>query len=198
LVCAGTDAGIPGRAAAMLDGPALRTVVTDDVAGAETASAFKNVVAVAVGLCEGFSERFPERAAGHAFANARAALFAQGLRDMTRLAISQGGRAATVLGPVGTGDLFVTCLGGRNGRFGRRLGSGESAEEALRLAGSTVEGVPNCTAALALAERAGIELPIARVVDKALSGALEGPRGADEIAELVLHGLSEGLRLTDE
>ena len=97
----------------------------------------KNVVAIAVGICEGFSERYPERAAVHAFANARAAVFSQGLRDMVRLVTAQGGHASTVLGPAGAGDLYVTCLEGRNGRFGRRLGSGEPAAQAATLNAAT-------------------------------------------------------------
>jgi hypothetical protein len=108
----------------------LSTVVTNDVIGVETASAYKNVVAIAVGVCEGFSQRMVESASAHVFANARVALFALGLVDMVRLAEVLGGQADTIAGLAGAGDLYVTCLGGRNGRFGQLLGVGETSEQA--------------------------------------------------------------------
>src|SRR5207302_5067286 len=86
LVCAGTDTNRTRQVARALRGPSLSTVVTDDVIGAEIGSAYKNVVAIAVGMCEGFAERLVESASIHAFANARAGVFAQGLIDMVRLA----------------------------------------------------------------------------------------------------------------
>ena len=155
----------------------MSTIATDDVVGAETGAAYKNVVAVAVGMCEGFSERLVERASVHAFANARAAVFALGMIDMVRLAEQLGGRAGTVLGLAGAGDLYVTCLGGRNGQFGRLLGAGQTPEQARTTIGSTVEGVVNCAAALALASRESIDLPSARAVEAALGAEARRIRG---------------------
>jgi glycerol-3-phosphate dehydrogenase (NAD(P)+) len=143
---------------------------TDDLMGAEIGAAYKNVTAIAVGMCEGLSERLPETVFIHRFANARAAVFAQGLHDMCRLADAQGGRRETILGLAGAGDLYVTCLGGRNGNYGRLLGSGQTAEQAQGTIGSTVEGIANTQAALALAERLGVDLVTARAVDDVLSG----------------------------
>jgi glycerol-3-phosphate dehydrogenase (NAD(P)+) len=174
----------------MLRGRSLSTVVTDDVVGAETGAAYKNVVAVAVGMCEGFADRLVERAYVHAFANARASVFALGLVDMVRLAERLGGRADTVLGLAGAGDLYVTCLGGRNGRFGRLLGAGETPEQARKVIGSTVEGIANCAAALALAARESLDLPTARVVEAALAEKLSSAEGADEITRLLVNGLA--------
>ena len=174
----------------MLRGPSLSTIVTDDVVGAETGSAYKNVVAVAVGMFEGFAQGLVERASVHTFANARAAVFALGLIDMVRLAERLGGRADTVLGLAGAGDLYVTCLGGRNGRFGYLLGSGETPEQARKVIGSTVEGVANCAAALALAARESIDLPSARMVEAALAEKFGDANGADEITSLLLRGLA--------
>jgi glycerol-3-phosphate dehydrogenase (NAD(P)+) len=191
LVCAGTDPERTRQVARSLRGPSLSTVVTDDVVGAETGSAYKNVVAIAVGVCEGFSERMVESASVHAFANARAGVFAQGLIDMVRLAESLGGRADTIIGLSGAGDLYVTCLGGRNGRFGRLLGAGQTAEQARRAIGSTVEGVPNCKAALAIAQRLGINLPTARAVEAALAERLADAEGAEYVARLLITGLAE-------
>jgi glycerol-3-phosphate dehydrogenase (NAD(P)+) len=159
---------------------------TSDVAGSETAAAFKNVVAVAVGLAEGLSDRLVESALVASYANARAAVFARGMLDMMALAEAQGGRAPTVLGLAGAGDLYVTCQHGRNGRFGRLLGSGATVEGAIHSIGSSVEGVANTAAALRLAERAGLDLPTARVVELALTQDLTGERVSDQLRELFL------------
>jgi glycerol-3-phosphate dehydrogenase (NAD(P)+) len=168
LLCASRDADARRQVAQALSAPSMLVVTTSDVAGAETASAYKNVAAIAVGIAEGLSKRFIESAFVRAFANARAAMFAQGMIDMVHLAEARGGQASTVVGLAGSGDLYVTCVGGRNGRFGQLLGSGATPEQALRSIGSTVEGVANTAVALGLADRYSIELPTARAVDMAL------------------------------
>jgi glycerol-3-phosphate dehydrogenase (NAD(P)+) len=162
----------------------MLTVTTSDVAGAETASAYKNVAAIAVGIAEGLAERFIERAYVREFANARAAMFAQGMIDMVRLAEAKGGNSTTVLGLAGSGDLYVTCVGGRNGRFGQLLGSGATPEQALQSIGSTVEGVVNTEVALMLADRYGIELRAARAVDLALHRQLTHEDGTEQMRRL--------------
>jgi len=120
------------------------------------------------------------------YANARAAVFARAMLDMQALVEAQGGRIATVLGLAGAGDLYVTCQHGRNGRFGRLLGSGATPEGAFRSIGSTVEGVTSTPAALTLAERAGLDLPTARVVELALTEDLTGERVSDRLRELFM------------
>ena len=107
----------------------------------ETAAAFKNVVAVAVGSPPGWPSRLADSALVSTFGNAQAAVFAAGLLDMHRLVRACGGRTVTVLGIGGAGDLFLTCQHGRNGRFGRLLGAGAGVDSALRSIGSSVEGV---------------------------------------------------------
>lgn len=184
LLCASTDQHARRLAAAVLTSPTTAVFTTSDVAGTETAAAFKNVVAIAVGLAEGLSDRLSGSALVTSYANARAAVFARGMLDMLALAETQGGRAATVLGLAGAGDLYVTCQHGRNGRFGRLLGSGATVEEAMRSIGSTVEGVPNTSAALRLAECARLDLPSARVVDLALREDLSGERDSDRLRDL--------------
>ncbi len=191
LVCAGHDRATTETIARLLRGRSLSTVVTDDVVGAETGAAFKNVVAVALGMCEGFSDRLVEWASVHEFANARAAVFALGLIDMVRLTERLGGRADTVLGLAGAGDLYVTCLGGRNGRFGRLLGGGQTLEQARKAIGSTVEGIANCAAALALGARESLELPTARAVEAALAHELVDAKVGQEIfTRLLATGLA--------
>jgi glycerol-3-phosphate dehydrogenase (NAD(P)+) len=184
LLCASHDADARRRVARILASPSTLTVTTSDVAGAEAASAYKNVAAIAVGIAEGLSGRFAERGEQHTYANARAAMFAQGMVDMVRLAEVRGGRAATVLGLAGAGDLYVTCVGGRNGRFGKLLGSGLTPDQAVRSINSTVEGVPNTRVALRLAERYSIDLRAARAVNLALHHHLIDDEGVRAMRDL--------------
>lgn len=186
VLCASRDQQARRRVAGVLASQAAAVFTTSDVAGAETAAAFKNVVAVAVGLAEGLSDRFGESALTASFANARAAVFARGMLDLATLAQSQGGRLATVLGLAGAGDLYVTCQHGRNGRFGRLLGSGATVQRAIQSIGSTVEGVANTACALRLAERAEVDLPTARAVDLALRQDLTGRHVSDQLWDLFL------------
>ncbi|HUZ56266.1 MAG TPA: NAD(P)H-dependent glycerol-3-phosphate dehydrogenase [Streptosporangiaceae bacterium] len=186
LLCASRDQRARRCAADVLASPTTAVFTTSDIAGAETAAAFKNVVAVAVGLAEGLSDRLGESGVVATFANARAAVFARGMMDMLALVEAQGGRAATVLGLAGAGDLYVTCQHGRNGRFGRLLGSGATVEGAVRSIGSTVEGVASTAPALLLAEHAGLDLPSARVVELALKEELTGERVSDRLRDLFL------------
>jgi glycerol-3-phosphate dehydrogenase (NAD(P)+) len=180
MVCASADPEAAASVAATLHAAGVSPMVTDDVPGAEICAAYKNVTAIAVGMCEGLSETLPESVFIHRFANARAATFAVGLLDMCRLADVLGGRIETIVGLAGAGDLYVTCLGGRNGNLGRLLGTGQTPEQAQRTIGSTVEGVANTAAALTLADKLGVELVAARIVDAVLSG---GSSPADAITQ---------------
>jgi len=186
LLCASANQPARRCVADALASPTTAVFTTSDVAGAETCAAFKNVVAVAVGLAEGLSDRLGESALVASYANARAAVFARGMLDMLALVEASGGRIATVLGLAGAGDLYVTCQHGRNGRFGRLLGSGATPEAAFRSIGSTVEGVTSTAAALTLADRVGLDLPTARVVELALQEDLTGERVSDRLRDLFL------------
>lgn len=181
IVCASYPVEVAQRIAGLLRSNNLYVTVTDDVAGAETAAAYKNVIAIVVGMCEGLGERLPESVFVHRFANARAATFAVGLQDMARLALARGGRAETIIGLAGAGDLYVTCLGGRNGTFGRLIGSGQTTEQAQATIGSTVEGVANTAAALAVAQRLNVELPTAKAVDAVLNAKSSPQHAIDEL-----------------
>ncbi|RMG97765.1 MAG: NAD(P)-dependent glycerol-3-phosphate dehydrogenase [Deltaproteobacteria bacterium] len=130
----------------------FRAYVTDDVVGVELGGAFKNVIALAAGLCDG---------AGLG-QNARAALITRGLAEITRLGVHMGAHPATLAGLAGVGDLVLTCTGGlsRNRRVGMALGRGASLEEALAEVGQVAEGVRTTTAAYRLARREGVEMPI--------------------------------------
>jgi glycerol-3-phosphate dehydrogenase (NAD(P)+) len=170
MVVASRDIGVAREVARSLEPGGVAAPATDDVAGVEIGAAYKNVTAIAVGMSEGLSERLPESVYVHRFGNARAALFAHGLRDMIALAAPKDGRVETILGLAGAGDLYVTCLGGRNGNFGRLLGEGQTPDQARNTIGSTVEGIPNTAAALAIGGQLGLELVAARAVDDVLSG----------------------------
>jgi glycerol-3-phosphate dehydrogenase (NAD(P)+) len=170
LVGASKDVEAATQVARSLEPAGVSMETTDDVASAEVAAAYKNVAAIAVGICQGLGERRPEEVYAHRFANARASFFGLGLEDMLKLSGPRGGRPETVLGLAGAGDLYVTCLGGRNGSFGRLLGLGETPEQASEVIGSTVEGLSNTKAALALADQHGLDLVAARTVDAVLSG----------------------------
>jgi glycerol-3-phosphate dehydrogenase (NAD(P)+) len=184
LLCASRDRPARRLAAGVLTAPSMLIVTTSDVAGAEAAAAYKNVAAVAVGIAEGLAERFTDHPENLMFANARAVMFAQGMMDMVNLVEARGGRAVTVLGLAGAGDLHVTCVAGRNGRFGKLLGSGVPVDRALEIINSTVEGLPNTRVALRLAQRYSVDLLTARVVDLALSRPFTGESGAEEIRDL--------------
>jgi len=133
--------------------PSFRVYTNSDVVGVELCGALKNIVAIAAGICDGLS-------LGH---NSVAALITRGLAEMTRLAIACGGRAETMAGLAGLGDLVLTCTGGlsRNRSVGVELGRGRKLPEILAgMHGMVAEGVFTTTAAVGLAHARGVEMPI--------------------------------------
>lgn len=177
VVVAGEDRTAAEAVAHAFGSPLFRTYVSDDVAGVEVGAALKNVIAIAIGICDGLAEAGDFGAP--ALTNTKAFLFSRGLVEMARLAKALGGRAETVLGLAGAGDLFVTALGGRNGRFGRLVGLGRTPEQALEEMSTTVEGYANARAAGKLADKHGLDLPIVRTVTLVLYEGL-APRAAIE------------------
>lgn len=175
VVCASADLGAARRVAEVFRTPGFRTYVSDEVAGVEVGAALKNVIAIAVGMCDGLAGVLGLPA----LTNTKAFLFSRGLVEMVRLAGPLGGKAETVLGLTGAGDLFVTCLGGRNARFGALIGAGASPEAALNEMRTTVEGYANARAASMLAERYSLDLPVVRAVARVLYDGLS-PREAIE------------------
>lgn len=149
--------------AAMSDA-ALRAYITNDVLGVELGGAFKNVVALAAGMSDG---------AGLGL-NARAAVMTRGLAENSRLAIALGADPRTLAGLAGMGDLVLTCTGGlsRNRRVGLALGQGRALQDILDEMGMVAEGVKNTRSAKALAEREGVEMPIAETMYEILYGDL--------------------------
>jgi len=128
----------------------MRVYTSDDVIGVELAGALKNPVAIAAGIADGLGFG----------ANTKAALVARGVVEMARLGAAMGARRETFWGLSGLGDLLTTCLGGRNRGLGEQIGRGKRPVEALRASPMVIEGVPTSKAAVALAKRHRVELPI--------------------------------------
>ena len=134
--------------------PSFRVYTNHDVVGVELGGALKNTIAIAAGICDGLG-------LGH---NSVAALITRGLAEMTRLAAACGGRAETMAGLAGLGDLVLTCTGGlsRNRSVGVELGRGKKLPEIIAgMHGMVAEGVFTTTAAVGLAHARKVEMPIA-------------------------------------
>lgn len=135
----------------------LRLYTNEDVTGVELGGALKNVIAIAAGAVSGLG-------LGH---NSTAALITRGIAEITRLSVACGGRRETLSGLSGLGDLVLTCTGSlsRNRWLGMELGKGHSLSEALAgLNGKVAEGIRTTSAALELAARNKVEMPIAEQV----------------------------------
>lgn len=171
FVCASDDDAAADRVARAMSSATVRAFTSDDVAGVEVGAAMKNVLAIAIGMCDGVEE-----SRGRPMTNAKAALFSRGLIEMSELSVALGGRRNTVIGLSGAGDLFVTVLGGRNGRFGRLVGAGLEPKKAFAEMGTTVEGYENAAEAVALADKHGLSLPIVRMVHEVLYTGVDPER----------------------
>jgi len=182
MVCASTDPAAAEMVAEAIGSEGVRAFTNPDVIGVEVGAALKNVLAIAIGLCDGVAEL-----KGRSMINTKAALFSRGLIEMARLSVALGGRVSTVLGLAGAGDLFVTVVGGRNGRFGKLVGSGLDPQRAFEEMGTTVEGYENSKEAVMLAERYGLDLPVVRMVHAVL---YEG-RNPDEAISTLITGPAE-------
>ncbi|MFM1958647.1 MAG: hypothetical protein RL588_164 [Pseudomonadota bacterium] len=156
------DEALGAALARAVAGPAFRPYVAGDMIGAEVGGAVKNVLAIACGVSEG-------RGLGR---SAHAALITRGFAELTRMAVALGGRAETVAGLCGLGDLVLTCSSAqsRNMSVGLALGQGRSLEEALAGKVSVAEGVASAPAVRELAARIGVEAPICEAVSAILAG----------------------------
>lgn len=138
----------------------FRVYTSPDVLGMEIGSALKNVVALAAGIADGL---------GYGD-NTKAALITRGIAEITRLGIKMGGKAETFAGLTGIGDLIVTCasMHSRNRRAGILIGQGKTMKEAMDEVQMVVEGVYSAKAALGLARKYDVELPIIERVNEVL------------------------------
>jgi glycerol-3-phosphate dehydrogenase (NAD(P)+) len=152
-----------------LHGPAFRAYTGNDMMGAELGGAMKNVLAVATGVADGMNLGL----------NARAGLITRGLNEMLRLNQALGGRAETLMGLAGLGDLVLTSTGdlSRNRRLGLALGRGQSIADAVASIGQVVESIQTCDEVMRLAERYAIDLPISALVQRVLHAEITPQEG---------------------
>ena len=156
VTLAANDSAFAQRLAAELHSHRLRIYASDDLIGAEVGGAIKNVMAIAVGICDGLGF-------GH---NSRAALITRGLTEIARLGVALGGRPETFMGLAGMGDLVLTCTGdlSRNRRVGLALAAGKRLPDILTELGHVAEGVNTAQEVVRLADRMDIDMPITQAV----------------------------------
>ena len=154
--------------------PVFRVYTSPDVLGIELGAALKNVIALAAGVADGL---------GYGD-NTKAALITRGIAEISRLGIAMGAHARTFYGLSGIGDLIVTCASvhSRNRKAGYLMGKGYTMQEAMDEVKMVVEGVYSAKAALGLAEKYGVEMPIIAEVNKVL---FEDKSAADAVNELM-------------
>jgi len=163
------------RAQTLFMHPSFRVYTNRDVTGVELGGALKNVLAIGAGISDGMG--FGD--------NSKAAFITRGLAEMVRLGVALGAEERTFMGLSGVGDLFATAAShlSRNWRVGHGLAQGKPLAQILQELKQVAEGVPTTFAVCGLAERLGIEMPIAQTIRAVLDGRLNP---SDAIRELML------------
>lgn len=153
----------------------FRVYTSPDILGIELGGSLKNVIALAAGIADGL---------GYGD-NTKAALITRGIAEIARLGTTMGGKFQTFCGLSGIGDLIVTCasMHSRNRRAGILMGKGYTMEEAMKEVNMVVEGVYSAKAALALAEKYQVPMPIIAQVNQVL---FEGKSAGEAVTELML------------
>ena len=157
IVAASRDPSAAEKVQQVFSCSVMRTYTNSDILGVELCGALKNIIALATGMSAGL---------GYGD-NTKAALITRGLAEMERLGRKMGCRPETFRGLAGMGDLIVTATSShsRNNNCGRLIGQGLSVQEAVKEVGMVVEGIHAIPAAIALADKYGVEMPIIRAVD---------------------------------
>ncbi len=160
--------------------PHFRVYPNSDLPGVAFGGALKNIIAIACGISDGLG--FGD--------STKAALMTRGLHEIRKLSVVKQCRAETLNGLAGLGDLCVTCLSrfSRNYSFGRLLAEGRSAEQALAEVGMVVEGASTCVAAMELARKADIPVPITEAIYAIL---YEGMAPIDAVRALLQRSIKE-------
>jgi glycerol-3-phosphate dehydrogenase (NAD(P)+) len=180
LVVASTDCDLNHSIQTAFSGPTFRVYRNDDPVGVELAGSLKNIIAIGAGVCQGLGLG----------SNTAAALITRGLAEISRLAVAAGAQPLTLAGLAGLGDLVLTCTGqlSRNRQVGIELGRGRQLDEITGSMKMVAEGVKTAFAAMDLAARYGIDLPITAQVCAILRGE-RAPRVAiRELMERSLKG----------
>ena len=180
LVIASPDETVRLRLQTDLSTPRFRLYTNADRTGVELCGAAKNTIAIAAGVADGLGLG----------SNATAALVTRGLAEITRLVTACGGRRETLYGLAGLGDLVLTAYGNlsRNRQVGLELGHGRSIEEIIAGTRAIAEGIRTTKSIVQLAQRLGIEMPIA---EKMYSVLHEGLRPQEALADLMERKLKE-------
>jgi len=163
-VVACADESVAVRLQEIIHTPAFRPYTSVDVLGCELGGAYKNVVALAVGMAVGLG--FGD--------NSTASVITRGLAETARLAIRMGADPMTLMGLAGLGDLVATCSSplSRNRTFGEKLGRGMTAEEITGGTHQVAEGVKSCHSLRELAAKHGVDAPLAQYVDEVVAGRM--------------------------
>lgn len=151
--------------------PAFRPYTSVDVLGCELGGAYKNVVGLAVGMAVGLG--FGD--------NTTASVITRGLAETARLAMALGANPLTLMGLAGLGDLVATCSSplSRNRTFGEKLGQGMTSADIYASTRQVAEGAKSCSSLLALAQRTGVDAPIAHHVDAVVDGRMTAQQMMD-------------------
>jgi glycerol-3-phosphate dehydrogenase (NAD(P)+) len=179
-VIASANAELARELQAEFASPGLRLYTNSDTIGVEIGGAVKNIIAIAAGVCDGLELG----------TNARAALMTRGLAEITRLAVACGGRAETLAGLAGLGDLVLTCTGplSRNRAVGLELAKGRRLEEIVGSMRMVAEGVETTQVTRALGQKLGVELPITEQMYRLLFEGQEPRAAVRELMERALRG----------
>ena len=166
-VVACADEDVAKRLQAMCHSPSFRPYTSVDVLGCELGGAYKNVVALSVGMAVGLG--FGD--------NTTASVITRGLAETARLAMALDANPLTLMGLAGLGDLVATCSSplSRNRTFGEKLGQGMTTDEIYASTRQVAEGAKSCSSLLALAHRTGVDAPIAEHVDAVVAGRMTAP-----------------------
>ena len=177
LVLASSDMEFARQAAQSLHNARLRIYTSNDVIGVEVGGAVKNVLAIAAGISDGMGFGY----------NTRAALLTRGLSEMTRLGIKLGGRAETLGGLSGVGDMILTCTGdlSRNRKVGLMLAQKYDLNSILRELGHVAEGVYSVRSVHQLAQQSGVDMPICEAVYRVLYEQVEAASAVEELLNRV-------------
>ena len=180
IVISSTDPALATCVQAAFSSSSLRLYTSSDPIGVEIGGSIKNIVAIGAGVLDGLG-------LGH---NPVAALITRGLAEMTRLAVALGGEAKTLSGLAGLGDLVLTCTGelSRNRTVGVELARGRKLEEIVRSMWMVAEGIHTTTAAIELARRHSVEMPIVEHMYQMLHHGLDPREAVRRLMERSLKG----------
>jgi glycerol-3-phosphate dehydrogenase (NAD(P)+) len=178
VVISSEDQGLAKCIQHDFSGPTFRLYTNDDPAGVEIGAALKNIIAIGAGICQGLG-------LGN---NSLAALITRGLAEITRLAVAMGGQSRTLSGLAGLGDLVLTCTGelSRNRSVGIELAKGRKLPEILASMVMIAEGVESISAAVELARKFHVDMPITEQMDSILRGGRAPREAIRELMERTL------------